>query len=50
MSAAHLVKLVHRDLTRRLHAAGAASEEFSRVNVARDDAMAALVAANKEGK
>jgi hypothetical protein len=50
MSPVHLVKLVHRDLIRKLHAAGAGSEEFSRVNVARDDAMAALVAATKEGK
>jgi hypothetical protein len=50
MSPAHLVTLVHRDLVRKLHARGAGSDEFARVNVARDDALAALVAANKEGK
>jgi len=47
MSPAHLVTLAHRDLVRKLHANGAASEEFSRVNVARDDAMRALTAAPK---
>jgi hypothetical protein len=45
MSPAHLVTLAHRDLVRKLHAAGASSEQFSRINVARDDAMRALTAA-----
>jgi hypothetical protein len=45
MSPAHLVVLVHRDLTRKLHAKQSASEEFSRINVARDDALRALKAA-----
>lgn len=49
MSPAHLVILVHRDLTRKLHAKQSASEEFSRINVARDDALRALKAAEKEG-
>jgi hypothetical protein len=47
MSPANLVTLVHRDLVRKLHARDALSEEFARINVARDDAMAALVAAVK---
>jgi hypothetical protein len=44
MSEGHLVILVHRDLVRKLHAASAGSDEFARVNVARDDALAALAA------
>jgi hypothetical protein len=44
MSPAHLVKLVHRDLTRKLHSKEAGYEEFSRINVARDDALRALAA------
>jgi hypothetical protein len=47
MSPAHLVTLAHRDLVRKLHAKDASSEEFSRINVARDDAMRALTAAQK---
>jgi hypothetical protein len=47
MSPANLVRLVHRDAIRKLHANGASSEDFARVNVARDDALAALVAATK---
>ena len=47
MSPMHLVTLAHRDLVRKLHAKGAGSEEFARVNVARDDAMRALQAASK---
>jgi hypothetical protein len=47
MSPAHLVTLAHRDLVRKLHAKDASSEEFSRINVARDDAMRALAAAQK---
>jgi hypothetical protein len=44
MSPQHLVTLVHRDLVRKLHASSASSEDFARVNVARDDAMRALEA------
>jgi hypothetical protein len=44
MSAQHLVTLVHRDLVRKLHATNATSEDFARVNVARDDALRALKA------
>jgi hypothetical protein len=47
MSPAHLVTLAHRDLVRKLHAKGAGSAEFARVNVARDDAMRALIASTK---
>jgi hypothetical protein len=47
MSAANLVTLVHKDMVRKLHARGATSEEFSRVNVARDDALRALTAAQE---
>jgi hypothetical protein len=47
MSPAHLVTLAHRDLIRKLHAANAESAAFSRVNVARDDALKALLAAQK---
>jgi hypothetical protein len=47
MSPAHLVTLAHRDLVRKLHAKEASSEEFSRVNVARDDALRALAAAQR---
>jgi hypothetical protein len=45
MSPANLVTLVHRDLIRKLHAKQSSSEEFARVNVARDDALRALKAA-----
>jgi hypothetical protein len=45
MSETRLVTLSHRDLLRKLHARMAPSDEFARVNVARDDALAALVAA-----
>lgn len=45
MSTAEVVKAMHRDLVRKLHAKNSASEEFSRVNVARDDALRALAAA-----
>ena len=48
MSPAHLVILAHRDLTRKLHAKGAGSDEFSRINVARDDALRALKATQEE--
>jgi hypothetical protein len=44
MSPGHLVQLVYRDKMRKLHAADAPSEDFARVNVARDDAMRALEA------
>lgn len=47
MSPAHLVKLVHRDLVRKLHAGNGNSEDFSRINVARDDALRALTATEK---
>jgi hypothetical protein len=49
MSPAHLVTLAHRDLIRKLHAKGAGSDEFARVNVARDDAMRALAASRSTG-
>lgn len=49
MSSAAAVKAVHRDMVRKLHAADAANADFMRVNVARDDALRALVAA-EEGK
>lgn len=45
MSPQHLVTLVHRDMVRKLHATNASSEDFARVNVARDDALRALEAA-----
>jgi hypothetical protein len=45
MSPKHLVTLVHRDLVRKLHADNASSDDFSRVNVARDNALRALEAA-----
>ena len=44
MSPAHLVTLVHRDMTRKLHSKNSLSEEFSRINVARDNALRALKA------
>jgi hypothetical protein len=44
MSPANLVILVHRDMIRKLHAKQSASEAFSRINVARDDALRALKA------
>jgi len=47
MDEARLVTLSHRDMIRKLHAEGKGSAEFARVNVARDDAMAALAAAAK---
>jgi hypothetical protein len=47
MSPANLVTLVHRDLARKLHANGSDSDDFARVNVARDNALAALTAAAK---
>jgi hypothetical protein len=50
MTPSYLVTLAHRDMVRKLHARGASSEEFARVNVARDDALAALVAATKGEK
>jgi hypothetical protein len=49
MSESHLVTLVHRDLVRKLHARSSASEEFARVNVARDDALSALKASGARG-
>jgi len=49
MSPSNLVILVHRDLTRKLHAKQSASEEFSRINVARDDALRALKASETTG-
>lgn len=42
MSEERLVRLSHRDLVRKLHADGADSESFARVNVARDNALYAL--------
>jgi hypothetical protein len=42
MSEERLVRLSHRDLVRKLHADGADSESMARVNVARDNALAAL--------
>ena len=44
MSDERMVKLSHRDLIRKLHADGADSNEMARVNVARDNALAALEA------
>ena len=46
MSPGNLITLVHRDMVRKLHAASAPSEEFARVNVARDDALSALKASH----
>jgi hypothetical protein len=48
MSSETAVRAVHRDLTRKLHAAGADSAEFSRINVARDEALRALAAQPKK--
>jgi hypothetical protein len=50
MSTMAAVKAVHHSLTRKLHAEGAASEEFARINVARDEAFRALAAQSKEKK
>jgi hypothetical protein len=44
MSEERLVRLSHRDMIRKLHAGNSSSEDFARVNVARDDALRALVA------
>lgn len=44
MSPAHLVTLVHRDMIRKLHAAGGDSESFARLNVSRDNCLGALKA------
>ena len=47
MSAESVVRLVYRDLARKLHAAGAAEAEFIRINIARDEAVRALTAKGK---
>jgi hypothetical protein len=47
MSDARMIKLAHRDIIRNLHATGCASGDFARVNVARDDALTALAAADR---
>jgi hypothetical protein len=47
MSDARLVKLAHRDIIRNLHATGASSEDFARINVSRDECLRALNAALK---
>jgi hypothetical protein len=44
MSDERMVRLSHKDLIRKLHAAQADSAEFARVNVSRDDALRALEA------
>ena len=44
MSSVAAVKAVHHSLVRKLHAAGAADVEFTRINVARDEALRALAA------
>lgn len=47
MSSESVVRLVYRDLARKLHAAGAADAEFTRINIARDEAVRALTAKGK---
>jgi hypothetical protein len=42
MSDERTIRLSHRDLIRNLHATGADSDSFARVNIARDNALAAL--------
>ena len=50
MSDERTVRLSHRDIIRNLHATNSGSADFARVNVARDDALRALIAATKERK
>ena len=44
MSSESVVRLVYRDLAKKLHIAGVADHEFTRINVARDEAIRALAA------
>jgi hypothetical protein len=48
MSSLAAVRAVHRDLSRKLHAGNASDPEFMRINVARDEAIAALSAGGIE--
>lgn len=48
MSSESVVRLVYRDLARKLHNAGAADVEFTRINIARDEAIRALAAQEKK--
>lgn len=48
MSSESVVRLVYRDLARKLHNAGAADVEFTRINIARDEAIRSLAAQGKK--
>jgi hypothetical protein len=48
MSTEDVVRLVYRDKARKLHNAGADSSEFTRLNIARDEAIRALAAQEKK--